>query len=161
MKMLYFLSFVLISALSLNAQEQSPACVVGQALENTAFVTQRKPDTSAQYYMFLHSASWCGPCRKTLPKIIAEYAEMRRDNRLEIILISHDYTLEKAQRYVAEAAVPFAALWYRGQERKAIPGAAENVIGIPCIIVTDAAGKVVHRGHASSFIHWKTFTSKQ
>lgn len=160
MKMLYFLSLALIGALSLNAQEQSTTCIVGQALEKTAFVTQRKPDTSAQYYMFLHSASWCGPCRSTLPKIIAEYAEMRRDNRLEIILISHDYTFEKAQRYVNEAAIPFAALWYRGQERKAVPGAAENVIGIPCIIVADAAGKVVHRGHASSFIHWKNFTSK-
>lgn len=169
MKPLFLLTCVLMSTLSLNAQEQSRQAMgadsitakstMARAIEQTTFATETTPNPQAAFYMFLHSASWCGACHHTLPKIIAEYAKMQQENRLEIILISHDYSIEKLLRYVNEADIPFATLWYKANNRKSIPGAAENVIGIPCIIVTDAHGNVVHRGHASSFIHWKTFTS--
>lgn len=149
-----------VSAATLPVSASPASTAVGKAIEKTNFITEHKPDTQAEYYMYLHSALWCGPCRREMPKIMAEYEAMKKDHKIEIILVSHDQSVKAALQYLDIFSAPFAAVMYLSDERKALPGAQEEVKGIPTIIVTDAQGNVVHQGHASTFVDWKKFTAK-
>ena len=42
--------------------EDAASSPVGKALEKADYLTKDRPNTKARYYLFLYSASWCGPC---------------------------------------------------------------------------------------------------
>lgn len=94
-----------------------------------------------------------------MPRIVAEYPNMIKDNRMEVILISHDHSVKGALRYLELFSAPFAAVMYRSKERKLLPGCEEDVFGIPTIIVVDAQGQLIYHGHACMFVHWDKFAS--
>jgi len=169
MKKLLILACIWCGGMPLGAQtaaagvaQQAAAAepgAVGKAIEKISFITGHKPNPHAQYYMYLHSAFWCGPCRLEMPRIVAEYPNMIKDNRMELILISHDHSVKGALRYLELFSAPFAAVMYRSKERKLLPGCEEDVFGIPTIIVVDAQGQLIYHGHACMFVHWDKFAS--
>ncbi len=169
MKKLLILACALCGGMPLAAQTAESAApqqvavaepgAVGKAIEQISFITEHKPNPHAKYYMYLHSAYWCGPCRHEMPGIVAEYPNMIKDNRMEVILIGHDHTVKGALRYLELYSAPFAAVMYRSKERKLLPGCEEDVFGIPTIIVVDARGQLIYHGHACMFIHWDKFAS--
>ena len=138
----------------------APVSAMAKASAEISFLTECKPDPNAAYYMYVNSAYWCGPCRRIMPQIIAEYEEMRKDNHLEIILLSHERTVKGALRYMELYSMPFSAVMYKSTERTKLPGAPDNVLGIPYIVVVDAQGNTVHTGHASTFKNWREYTKK-
>ena len=166
MKLLNFFLAVLTCAAVTSAQEPvavtAPAAAtpMAQAIESTTFLTDKKPDTGAKYYMFLASASWCGPCRAVTPRLVQEYPNMMADKDVEVILISCDRTKEKAVEYLAHYNAPFAAVMYGSPEAKALPGCPQDIYGIPHIVVVDANGKMLYRGHGMRFADWKTEIEK-
>ena len=159
-----------LTAMSNNAQtatvqqEAATATVcsgaVGKAIEKIDFITEHKPNTQAKYYMYLCSAYWCGPCRREMPNIIAEYEEMKKDNHVEIILLSCDHHVKGALQYLDLFAAPFAAVMYESEARKQLPGAPDDIRGVPHIYVVDADGNFVHRGHGSTSKSWREYTKK-
>ena len=157
-----------LSPLTGNAQSaamqqvNTTACsgAVGRAIENINFITDHKPNTQAKYYMYLCSAYWCSPCRREMPLIINEYEEMKKDNHIEIIMLSCDHHVKGALQYLDLFAAPFAAVMYESEARKQLPGAPDDIRGVPHIYVVDADGKFVHRGHASTFKDWRKYTHK-
>ncbi|MBR4884808.1 MAG: hypothetical protein IKZ33_05790, partial [Lentisphaeria bacterium] len=38
-------------------------------------------NTKADYYIYLFSASWCGPCCKEMPEIVEHHKKMKQDGR--------------------------------------------------------------------------------
>lgn len=161
MKILNFFLAVLTCAAVTSAQEPvaaaapAPATPMAKAIESTNFIAGKKPDTGAKYYMFLASASWCGPCRMVTPRLVKEYPNMMANKDVEVILLSCDSTPAKAIEYLAHYNAPFAAVMYDSPEAKALPGCPQDIHGIPHIVVVDANGKMLYRGHGLRFADWK------
>ena len=137
----------------------SSSSKMAAAIEQTNFITENKPNPKAQYYMFFYTASWCSPCRAVMPKIIAEYAKMKANDYMEIIVISFDDDEPSASAYLSKAGAPFAALMNSSAEPAKLPGCLTDVCSVPHIVVVDSEGKFIYRGHALRYEQWKSRTS--
>lgn len=166
MKILNFFLAVLTCAAVTSAQEPvavtapTASTPMAKAIESTTFLTDKKPDTGAKYYMYLASASWCGPCRRVTPNLVKEYPNMMANKDVEVILLSCDRTPEAAREYLKHYDAPFSALMYKSDEARGLPGYPKDIIGIPHIVVVDAHGKMLYRGHGLRFADWKTEIEK-
>lgn len=111
---------------------------------------------SARYYIYLRSASWCGACRVLMPKVVAEYEDMKEAD-VELVLVSADYTKEAAEDYLEEYHAEFPAVVV--ENPKELPGfKAGNCVPWMCIV--DANGKLIKAGVGGSvFPEWKNLVS--
>lgn len=151
------LALALLAAPCLRAQgQQTPAPApqeqpapaaaeenaVGKALEAVqGYVTEKRPDTHARYYIYLQSAGWCGPCNQEMPKIVAEYGEMRK-NGVELIFVSCDKTPEDAAAFMKKYGADFACVGFNTPAAAALPGFTPER-RVPRMSIVDASGKVV------------------
>lgn len=155
----------LFSVATVNAAEESAPAPAETVPAVTAYVNSApfltgQPMADAQYYIYLYSASWCGPCRAVMPKILAEYPEMKA-NKVEIILISCDRTPEDAKSYIEHYNAGLPGLHIRSITAQKLPSAS-NPRGIPNAIIVDAQGKILHQGHGATVLNWKQIcTPKQ
>ena len=153
-----FFAMMTCAAIS-TAQEPAAATAtstpMAAAIKQTTFVTNAKPCTEAKYYMYLASASWCGPCRAVTPKLVQEYPNMMANKDVEVILLSCDRTPEAAKKYLEHYKAPFAGVMYGSPEALKLPGCPTDIHGIPHIVVVDAYGKMLYRGHGLRFADWK------
>ncbi len=135
--------------------EEAKLSVIGQLLQGAEYLTNARPNLKAKYFIFLHSASWCGPCRAVTPRLVAEYPNMMANKDVEVILLSCDSTPQKAIEYLSHYNAPFAAVMYGSPEAMALPGYPQDIHGVPHIVVVDAYGKMLYRGHGLRFADWK------
>lgn len=130
---------------------------VMQALKK-AHTFNGKPNKKAKYFIYLQSASWCGPCREEMPKIVDAYKNMKKAG-VEIILFSHDKEEADAKGYVKEFKVKFpVTLRHQGGLLK-VPGFTE-ASGIPHATIVDEDGKVLADGHGSIIEQWEQVVRK-
>ena len=77
-------------------QPAAQAGTVAAALQSpeAVYITEARPDTSARFYIYLCSASWCAPCRAIMPKVVEQYRAMYSagQNGLMVIPIASDYS---------------------------------------------------------------------
>ena len=90
-------------------------------------------------------ASWCGPCMKELPNVVAVYNDFK-DKGLQIVSVSCDRD-EKAWR---DAVAANGMVWPQildstGKGFGTITK-SYGVAGIPCVLLIDSSGKIVARG---------------
>ncbi len=130
-------------------EELSP---VAQALAKLKLFNG-KPNKKAKYYVYLQSASWCGPCCAEMPKIVAEYSKMRRAG-IEIILVGCDKTEKEARAYLKSFRARFPGTM-NDKKALSLPG-FKPASGIPNAIFVDGEGKVLTSGHGSIIMDWKT-----
>ena len=74
----------LFSVATLHADEATAAPAPAETapavtayLNSAAFLTGQ-PMADAQYYIYIYSASWCGPCKALMPEIVKEYKKMKK-----------------------------------------------------------------------------------
>lgn len=156
----FFLTMLSCTAISMAQQPvaaTAPAAAtpMAQAIAQTDFVSGNKPSTEAKYYMFIASASWCGPCRAVMPGLVKEYPNMMANKDVEVILLSCDNSPQKAIEYLAHYNAPFAVVMYGSPAAQALPGYPKDIHGIPHIVVVDADGKLLYRGHGRRYADWK------
>lgn len=132
------------------AAENTPAVT---AFVNKADFLTGKPMADAQYYIYLYSASWCGPCRMLMPRIVDEYANMKA-NKVEIILIACDRGADVAKSYIEHYKADIPGLHVAAPAARQLPSAA-NPRGIPHATIVDANGKVLYSGHGQGALNWK------
>ena len=91
-------------------------------------------------------ASWCAPCRLSLPYYQELYAARAKDG-LQVIGISIDVERALAERFLTEVPTTFAMAWDADQRL----AAALQLETMPTAIVVDRAGVVraVHQGFVS------------
>ena len=165
MKILSLLVASLFASASHSAQSSASASppaaqsTMAHAIENTPFITTHKPNPRADYYMYFFTASWCSPCRAVTPKIIAEYPAMMTNRHLEVILVSLDDTPEQALAYLNKYNAPFAAIMLPTLKKFPLPGCPSDMGVVPHIIVVDAHGNFIYRGHALRYSEWRSRTS--
>ncbi len=132
-----------------NAKKQLPAAaqtdtsVVAQKLKDCKFLLNEKFKPNAKYYLCLCSASWCGPCRREMPRIAKTYAETLQANpNIELIHFSYDSNEERALTWAKENNVKFPVVKRNGGNPLNL-----NPRGIPHLFIVGADGKVLEEGH--------------
>ena len=105
----------------------------------------------ADYFIYLYSASWCGPCRRIMPEIAKFYKNnLSKEKRIEIILCNADISENEAKKYVEHYGVDFYTVMSRDNSAVAkLPG-AYRVRSIPHCIAVDKNGNRIFSGHAST-----------
>jgi thiol-disulfide isomerase/thioredoxin len=86
-------------------------------------------------------ASWCGPCLREMPHVIAAY-EQYKDKGFDIVGVSFD---QKKSSWVA-AIQQFGMQWKQMSDLKGWKSAAQEaygVISIPCNVLVDPTGKII------------------
>lgn len=138
-----------------SAESQSsnlPA--VKAALKNMEFLTDTKPSAKAKYYVYLHSASWCSPCKALMPEIVKEYKKMQK-KKVEIILIGHDRTADAAKAYLEHYEAGFPGIMASSPATASLPGYSAPQ-GIPNATIVNEDGDVLYSGHGKGVLDWKT-----
>ena len=150
----------LFSVATVNAAEEAAPAPAETVPAVTAYVNSApfltgQPMADAQYYIYLYSASWCGPCKALMPEIVKEYKKMQKKN-VEIILIGHDQTPEAAKDYLEHYGAEFPGVLSSSADAKKLPGiTAPN--GIPAATIVDAKGNVLYSGHGKGALEWKKY----
>lgn len=135
--------------------EEVPAAesVVGARLKGNTFFNNSTPNLNAEYFIFLRSASWCGPCNMEMPSVAKAYDEMKQSGKVELILLSHDQTVDKAKAFLEKYGAGFPGLM-KGATLPELPPAN----GIPNATIMKADGTVIQSGHGSIIRGWKEKT---
>lgn len=131
---------------------------VAAAIENLEFFNGT-PDSKAKYYIYLHSASWCGPCKALMPQIMKLYEDMKKA-KVEIILIGYDQTVEAATEYIRHYNENISGILSKAPNVKKLPGYSVSE-GIPYATIVDRKGKVLYTGHAIGAVNWKNYCGKK
>lgn len=142
------------------AQQETAAVsgAVGEAMLKLRdkVLTEVKPATDAEFYVYLISASWCGPCNQEMPGIVEAYERMRKDKRVELILLSGDSTPEAAKGFVEKYGGTFPVV-PESEGVNVLPGYV-HTSRVPHCFFVDKDGKVLRKGHGYLVQHWEKFT---
>lgn len=116
-----------------------------------------KANLKAKYYIYLISASWCGPCQALMPMIVEAYPAMKKKG-VEILLVGADKNLDDVKKYAKSHNCKFPAVWHGDPLVKALPGIT-NAAGVPWAIYVNADGEQIVAGVAnmgnSSILNWE------
>ncbi len=124
---------------------------VSKAIADLDYITEKKPSTKAKYYIYLCSASWCGPCNAEMPHVVKAYPKMKKD-KVELILVSADRTEKAAEAFLEKYEATFPAIMSASSRK--LPGFTPPQ-GIPHAIIVNARGEVLQAGHGSIALKWK------
>jgi thiol-disulfide isomerase/thioredoxin len=91
-------------------------------------------------------ATWCGPCRKELPNVVA-LREKLKDQGLEVVGVSVDKDLDALGQFLEEHKLPWETL--AGEEAQDLAD-KYGIRGIPTMMVVDQEGIVVAVAHNSA-----------
>ncbi|MDO5449582.1 MAG: TlpA disulfide reductase family protein [Akkermansia sp.] len=143
-----------------KTEEAAPATsAVGKAIEEITFITDKRPSTSAKYYIYLQSASWCGPCNAEMPHVVKAYKAMK-GKKVELILVGSDKTEDEAKGFMKKYKADFPCILKSDPQARKLPG-FKPASGIPNAAVVDAEGKEIVNTHAGEVIkNWKKYTKK-
>lgn len=124
--------------------------------QHCAFYTPMTPAPDAEYYIILQTASWCTFCRQDLPNNIKAHQEMRKDGRVEIVVLSGNESTQKTYAWMKSHEARFAGLHMNDLPK--IPNLVlRNTY--PSAYVMRADGTHVISGHAAEIIkEWKEHT---
>ena len=112
-------------------------------LETCGFLLNKDFKKNAKYYLCLFSASWCGPCRREMPRIAKTYAESLKDDpNVELVHFSRDREENKALDWAKEHDVKFPVVKYNGGNPLDL-----HTRGIPHLFIVDADGRLLEDGH--------------
>ena len=132
--------------------------VVGKALQEMTFLTDKKPNPDAKYYIYLQSASWCGPCNAEMPTVVKQYKTMGK--KVELILVSHDNSADAAINFMKKYGADFPCILANSGESGKLP-AFKFAGGIPNASMVKANGKEIINAHAGAVIaDWKKYSRK-
>ena len=113
----------------------------------------------ADYYIYLLSASWCGPCCKEMPEIVETYnKEIKKSGKVDIVLFCQDRTADAAKAFVNNFKMKFLVVMGNDDKCAKVPGYAPAG-GIPHCIIVDRYGRTITSGHPAGIIpNWESLT---
>ncbi len=117
---------------------------------------QGSVNTKADYYIYLQSASWCGPCQAEMPEIAKEYRSMKAGGKVELILVSWDQTPAKAKAFANQHGASFPIVMNTDPSVRQLPG-FNKAKGIPTATIVDKNGEEIISAHGALIMDWKTF----
>lgn len=85
-------------------------------------------------------ASWCGPCRKSLP-ILNEIRAQYSNQGFEVVAVNVDEKLEDALKFLEKYPVDYPILL----DPKGSMPKAYNIKGMPTAFLVDETGKIIYK----------------
>ncbi|MCQ2364609.1 MAG: TlpA family protein disulfide reductase [Akkermansia sp.] len=146
-----------------NKKAQKPGKVVGAVGQYMSELKEDhiwfgdKPATDAEFYIYLISASWCGPCNAEMPHVVEAYKKMREAGKVELVLISADSTAEAAKGFAEKYGAEFTVINARGEGSTPPPGFVKPE-GIPHATIVDNEGNIIKDGHGAIVQNWEALT---
>lgn len=128
-----------------------------EALTEENIWVGEKPAIDADFYIYLTSASWCGPCNAEMPHVVEQYAKMREEGRVELVLISGDRDPQAAKGFAERYNATFTVINPRSLNGQLPPGYTAPQ-GIPNAIIVDNEGNVIRNGHGNIVMQWESLT---
>ena len=110
-----------------------------------------KASKKALVYVYLQSASWCGPCNQEMPEVAKTYKAMKKDGRAEIILIGGDQTEDAAKKFLKKYKAKFPGILATAVNAVELPGFTP-ASGIPRATMVDGEGNVLADGFPSDVL---------
>lgn len=102
-----------------------------------------KPDTEGKYVLIEFWATWCPPCRRTIPKL-NRFHERFKDE-LAIIAISDE--TEAAVRKLKEPKIEYpVCIDTKARTKKSLQIGESQAMGIPHVLIVEPGGYVVWEG---------------
>jgi len=98
--------------------------------------TQRLGDQNGKVVLVNIWASWCGPCRKEMPRLDRLYRE-RKDQGFIVFGLS-DEAVDVQQKYVEQVAVSYPLLTLSG----GVPNLYRDIARYPAIFLIDRRGRL-------------------
>ena len=127
--------------------------MVANKLRECEFLLNKNYKKDAKVYLCLFSASWCGPCRREMPRIAKTYAETLKDDPdIELIHFSCDQNDEKALAWAKEHDVKFPVVKPNGGNPLDL-----HSRGIPHLFIVKADGTLVEEGHPMRIFNEEKF----
>lgn len=119
--------------------------MVGQTLPKLSVQwLDKKPETEGKPTVVEFWATWCPPCRSSIPHLNEIYAKYK-DKGLQIVGIT-DEDRAKIKKFEKEVPIEYAvALDANGKYAKPF-----GIQGIPHAVLVDKTGKIVWEGHPMS-----------
>jgi len=144
-----YLPFVLLwvwaMSIGLNHSARTEKSMVGQSLPKLSVQwLDKKPETEGKPMIVEFWATWCPPCRSSIPHLNEIYAKYK-DKGLQIVGIT-DEDRAKIKKFEKEVPIEYAVgLDANGKYAKPF-----GIQGIPHAVLVDKTGKVVWEGHPMS-----------
>lgn len=118
-----------------------------------------EPNYKAKYYIYLESASWCGPCKAEMPHIVKAYPEMKK-KKVEILLVGADRSPEAAEKYLKSFNAEFPGVWGGDELVKNLPG-YKRASYVPHAVFVDEKGNVIEDGNGGLVKNWEAILFKK
>ena len=115
----------------------------GRALGDVA------PDqlASTKMYAVYYSASWCGPCRRFTPDLVAAYPEIKAKHpEFEIIFVSSDRDEDSMRHYMIDDKMPWLGLRFKEARTNATLNRYQES-GIPNLVFIDGDGRILSQSY--------------
>ncbi len=123
----------------LNALVHKPLVLKGMALDGKEFSSD---SWKGKVVLVDFWATWCGPCRAELPRVIKIYKE-NHEKGLELLGVSCDRSKEALEKYLKEnPEMAWPQLFEKGQEGWHKLATEYGVQGIPTMFLIDKKGVV-------------------
>lgn len=131
---------------------------VAQALEEAGYFTETEARPKAKFYIFICSASWCGPCRALMPKVVEEYeTKMKKNKSVSMVLLGCDSDDESARQYIEHYETDMPGVLNKKVNLENRP----EIPGIPWYFILNAKGELVSVGAGSKVLDWEAEIKKK
>lgn len=100
-----------------------------------------------QMYAVYFSASWCGPCRRFTPQLVAAYPKIKTAHpEFEVIFVSADEDEDSMRHYMIDDHMPWLGLRFREAEQNPTLGRYRQS-GIPNLVFIDGDGRILSKSY--------------
>lgn len=131
---------------------------VAKALAEAGYFTETTALPKAKFYIFICSASWCGPCRQLMPKVVEEYENnMKKDKTVSMVLLGADKDEASALEYISHYNTDMPGVLNSAVQLENRP----QIPGVPWFFILNAKGELVSSGAGSKVLNWKEEIKKQ
>ena len=131
---------------------------VAKALAEAGYFTETEARPKARTYIFICSASWCGPCRALMPRIVEEYEKnMKKNKSVSLVLLCYDRTEDEARKYIEHYKTDMPGVMFKSFHMENVP----SIDSIPSCFYMNAKGELISMGSGDKVLNWKTEMKKK